>query len=93
MWPFQNETIETFKFISTRQMLPQYLRDKFTSPAEVDLEFEEGVQSPLEKDDKSINTKVKHLIVTERERVFERKEKKKHSEELKTNRFDGRYSC
>jgi len=92
MWPFQNETVETFKFISSRQISPQYLRDKFTSPEEGNLKFKEGVQSPLEKDDKNINTKVKHPIVTERERVFKRKEKKKHAEESKNKLFDGQHS-
>ena len=29
MWPFQNTTIENIKYITSRKILPQYLRDKF----------------------------------------------------------------
>ena len=79
MWPFQNETIETFKFISRRQILPQYLRDKFTLPAEDDLKFKEVAESPLEKVNINIKTKVTHPIVTERELVFERKVRKEQA--------------
>ena len=79
MWPFQNETIETFKFISRRQILPQYLRDKFTLPAENDLELKEVAESPLEKDTINIKTKVTQPIVTERELVFERKVRKEQA--------------